>query len=157
MNPSGKLPVTFAKSEKDLPHPDIRGYKPVKPGEDEFANWGHRAPVDIEYTEKLLVGYKWFDAEDKEPQFAFGTGLAYTTFAYSGLHAEAAGRNVTVSFAVKNTGKRAGKEIAEVYATLPASTGEPPKRLIGWEKVELRAGREQDGQDRDRPAVPFGV
>ena len=140
VNPSGKLPVTFAKSEKDLPHPDIRGYKPVKPGEDEFANWGHRVPVDITYTEKLLVGYKWFDAQDKEPQFAFGTGLSYTTFAYSGLQAEAAGHSVTVSFTVKNTGKRVGKEIAQVYAALPASAGEPPKRLIGWEKVDLRAG-----------------
>jgi beta-glucosidase len=51
-----------------------------------------------------------------------------------------AGHSVTVAFTVKNTGKRAGKEIAEVYATLPASTGEPPKRLIGWQKVQLAAG-----------------
>ena len=47
---------------------------------------------------------------------------------------------MTVSFTVKNTGKRAGKEVAEVYATLPANTGEPPKRLIGWQKVGLAAG-----------------
>jgi beta-glucosidase len=139
VNPSGKLPVTFARSEKDLPHPEIRGMRPAGQAEN-FSDWGHRPKVDIPYTEKLLVGYKWFDAEDKEPQFAFGAGLSYTTFAYSGLHTRAAGHSVTVSFAVKNTGKRAGKEIAEVYATLPASTGEPPKRLIGWEKVELRAG-----------------
>jgi beta-glucosidase len=97
-------------------------------------------PFDVPYTEKLEVGYKWFDAENKEPLFAFGHGLSYTTYAYSGLKATAAGHNVTVSFSVKNAGKRAGKEIAEVYATLPASTGEPPRRLIGWQKVELAAG-----------------
>jgi beta-glucosidase len=56
------------------------------------------------------------------------------------LKATASGQNVTVSFAVKNTGKRAGKEIAQVYASLPATTGEPPKRLIGWQKVELAPG-----------------
>jgi beta-glucosidase len=56
------------------------------------------------------------------------------------LKATASGHNVTVSVAVKNTGKRAGKDIVQVYATLPAGTGEPPKRLIGWEKVQLAPG-----------------
>ena len=47
---------------------------------------------------------------------------------------------MTVSVTVKNTGKRAGKEIAQVYAALPASAGEPPKRLIGWQKLDLAPG-----------------
>ncbi len=54
--------------------------------------------------------------------------------------ATTAGHSVTVPFSVKNGGKRAGKQIAEVYASLPASTSEPPKRLIGWQKVDLAAG-----------------
>jgi beta-glucosidase len=168
VNPSAKLPVTFAKSDNDLPHPQVPGINLVPPpgagrggggvppagaapaatppaggqGGRGGGGGGRGAmpPFDVPYTEKLEVGYKWFDAENKEPLFAFGHGLSYTTFAYSGLHAAAAGHSLTVSFMVKNTGKRAGKEIAQVYATLPASTGEPPKRLIGWQKVELAPG-----------------
>jgi hypothetical protein len=101
---------------------------------------GRGTPFDVPYTEKLQVGYKWYDQQNKEPLFPFGFGLSYTTYAYSGLKVTASGHNVTVSFAVKNTGKRAGKEIAQVYASLPAATGEPPKRLIGWQKVELAPG-----------------
>jgi hypothetical protein len=101
---------------------------------------GRGTPFDVNYSEKLQVGYKWYDAQNKEPLFPFGYGLSYTTFAYSGLKVTASGHNVTVSFAVRNTGKRAGKEIAQVYASLPAATGEPPKRLIGWQKVQLAPG-----------------
>jgi beta-glucosidase len=141
VNPSAKLPVTFAKSDNDLPHPQIPGLNLApQPGAGGGGGRGALPPFDVPYTEKLEVGYKWFDGENKEPLFAFGHGLSYTTFAYSGLHATVAGHNLTVSFIVKNGGKRAGKEIAQVYATLPASTGEPPKRLIGWQKVELAAG-----------------
>jgi beta-glucosidase len=149
VNPSAKLPVTFAKSDNDLPHPQVPGINLVPPpaagrgaggGGGGGGGRGGMPAFDVPYTEKLEVGYKWFDGENKEPLFAFGHGLSYTTFAYSGLHATAAGHSVTVAFTVKNTGKRAGKEIAEVYATLPAGSGEPPKRLIGWQKVELAAG-----------------
>ncbi len=146
VNPSAKLPVTFAKSDTDLPHPQIPGLNLMPPpgaagrGAGGGGGRGAMPPFDVPYTEKLKVGYKWFDAENKDPLFAFGHGLSYTTFAYSELHAAAAGHSVTASFVVKNAGKRAGKEIAEVYATLPASAGEPPKRLIGWQKVELAAG-----------------
>ncbi len=171
VNPSAKLPVTFAKSDQDLPHPAIAGSNLMpQPGAARGAAGGAAGgfgggrgaggapggaaggpggfgggrggmpPFDVPYTEKLEVGYKWYEAQNKEPLFRFGSGLAYTTFAYSGMRAAASGHNLTVSFSVKNTGKRAGKEIAQVYATLPASTGEPPKRLIGWQKVDLAAG-----------------
>ncbi len=93
-------------------------------------------PFDIEYTEGLKVGYKWFQAENKQPLFAFGHGLSYTTFAYSGLKAAID----SVSFTVRNTGKRAGAEIAQVYAGLPAAANEPPTRLVAWEKVQLVPG-----------------
>ena len=91
------------------------------------------------YDEKLLVGYKWYDAKKKPVLFPFGFGLSYTSYAYSGLTVKS-GDGLTVSFTVKNTGARAGTEIAQVYASLPDSAGEPPKRLIGWARVELKAG-----------------
>ena len=97
---------------------------------------GRPADFDIDYTEGLKVGYKWFDAENKEPLFPFGHGLSYTTFAYSGLKA---GMD-SVTFTVRNTGKRAGAEIAQVYAGLPAAAQEPPSRLVAWEKIPLGAG-----------------
>jgi beta-glucosidase len=71
--------------------------------------------------------------------FPFGHGLSYTTYAYSDLKVTP-GSQTTVTFAVKNTGSRAGAEIAQVYAALPASAGEPPKRLVGFAKVWLNAG-----------------
>jgi beta-glucosidase len=132
VNPSGKLPVTFPKTDADLPHPQIPGFDLLPPGV------GHRRfpPFDIDYTEGLKVGYKWFDAEGMDPLFAFGYGIGYTTFAYSGLHASFD----SVTFTVRNTGTRDGEEIAEVYAGLPAAAGEPPKRLVAWDKVPLAAG-----------------
>jgi beta-glucosidase len=91
------------------------------------------------YDEKLKVGYKWYDSEKKQPLFPFGFGLSYTTYAYSQLSVKSDDK-LTVSFAVENTGTRAGTEIAEVYSTLPDAAGEPPKRLIGWVRVDLAAG-----------------
>jgi len=130
VNPSGKLPVSFAKSEADLPHPKIAGMDLLRPGATTMPDF------DINYTEGLKVGYKWFEAEDKQPLFAFGEGLSYTTFAYSGLKAGME----SVSFTVRNTGKRPGAEVAQVYAGLPAAANEPPKRLVAWEKIELAPG-----------------
>ena len=150
VNPSAKLPVTFARSDADLPHPQIAGLTPppatppAGAGAGAGAGRGGRggmAPFDIPYNEGLKVGYKWFDAENKEPLFPFGYGLSYTTYTYSGLKVAEAGGGVTVTFSLKNTGKRAGREIAQVYAALPAGTGEPPKRLIGWDKVDLAPGQ----------------
>lgn len=139
VNPSAKLPVTFAKSEADLPHPtvpgsSITGIVPVLLGGAQRVP--QPPPFDIEYTEGLKVGYKWFEAEDKEPLFAFGHGLSYTRFSYSDLQASPR----QVSFAVANVGPRAGAEIAQVYIGLPPAAGEPPKRLVGWEKVQLAPG-----------------
>jgi beta-glucosidase len=107
------------------------------------------------YDEKLKVGYKWYDAENKQVLFPFGFGLSYTTYAYSGLNVSK-GDTLTISFTVKNTGKRAGTEIAEVYASLPDSAGEPPKRLIGWSRVELAPGESKQVSipvDRSRLSI----
>jgi beta-glucosidase len=100
---------------------------------------------DVHYDEGLKVGYKWYDAENKTPLFPFGFGLSYTTYAYSGLKADTSGGNsLQVSFNLKNTGSRAGEETAQVYLTMPTSTGEPPKRLIGWSKVALAPGEQKN-------------
>jgi beta-glucosidase len=125
VNPSAKLPVTFPKSEADLAHVKIQGPPPER--------------FDIGYPEELKVGYKWFDAENKEPLFPFGLGLSYTTYSYSALSASG-GKGVTVSFEVRNTGDVAGIEIAQVYAALPPATGEPPRRLVAWTTVRLAPG-----------------
>ena len=94
---------------------------------------------DVKYDEGLKVGYKWYDAEKKAVLFPFGFGLSYTTYAYSDLTVKP-GDSTAVSFTVKNTGKRAGTEVAQIYASLPDSAGEPPKRLVGWTRVELAPG-----------------
>src|SRR5579885_3126805 len=141
VNPSAKLAMTFPKSEQDLPHPEI----PPLSKEDEGQGTGAvngpahaQSGYSVHYDEGVKVGYKWYEAEHKEPLFPFGYGLSYTTYSYSGLRANSADR--TVTFTVKNTGKRAGAEIAEVYAVLPEAAGEPFKRLVGWQKVSLQPG-----------------
>ena len=146
VNPSAKLPVTYAKSDADLPHPQIAGLNLTPAaaptgGPGGFGGGrGGLPPFDVPYTEGVKVGYKWFDAENKEPLFPFGFGLSYTTYTYSGLKVTPAENGLTVSFSVKNTGKRAGQEIAQVYTSMPSTAGEPPKRLIGWDRVDLGPG-----------------
>jgi beta-glucosidase len=104
------------------------------------------------YDEGVKVGYKWYDAEKKPVLFPFGYGLSYTTFRYAGLTVTP-GEKVKVAFTLTNTGAREGAEIAEVYAALPASAEEPPKRLIGWSKVKLKPGENKNVESRDRPQV----
>jgi beta-glucosidase len=149
VNPTGKLAVTFPKSDADLPHPTLVMPPPASepsrpaPGADISAFMASMAkglpPFETYYDEKLKVGYKWYDAEKKPVLFPFGFGLSYTTYEYSGLTVKS-GETVSVSFTVRNTGERAGTEIAQVYASLPNGAGEPPKRLIGWARVELAPG-----------------
>jgi len=148
VNPSAKLPVTFPKSDADLPHPTI--VKPPKesvPDDSDPDHWkkilNGLPPFHIKYDEGLKVGYKWYDAENKAVLFPFGYGLSYTTYSYSGLKVTP-GDRLRVSFNVQNTGSRDGEEIAEVYASLPPNTGEPPKRLVGWNKVALKAGESKE-------------
>ena len=141
VNPSGKLAMTFPKSDADLPHPVIPPLPPEDAGQGTGAENGptHVASkYTVHYDDGLKVGYKWYESEHKEPLFPFGFGLSYTTYDYSNLKTDNAQR--TVSFAVKNKGKRAGAEIAQVYATLPEAAGEPFKRLVGWQRIELAPG-----------------
>jgi beta-glucosidase len=141
VNPSAKLPMTFPQSEADLPHPKLIVPATADLGPAAVMRTGEAKPTfQVTYDEGLKVGYKWYDAEKKPVLFPFGFGLSYTTYAYSDLQVSF-GKDVSVTFTVKNTGSRAGEEIAEVYAALPASAGEPPKRLVGFSKVHLNAGQ----------------
>jgi beta-glucosidase len=146
VNPSAKLPITFPRSEDDLPHKSIvqppPRTEPVGP-----EAWKKRLEglpaFQTYYNEGLKVGYRWYDAEKKPTLFPFGYGLSYTTYSYSDLKVTP-GDRVRVSFTVKNAGDRAGTEIAEVYAALPSTAGEPPKRLVGWSRVSLEAGQSKE-------------
>lgn len=131
VNPSGKLPMTFPRSEDDLPRRTVaQPPPPVKNGVLSFK---------VDYNlEGAAVGYKWYESQKKPVLFPFGFGLSYTTFKYSGLKVAPDGASVTLT--VTNTGARAGAEVAEVYASLPQSAGEPWKRLIAYKKVELAPG-----------------
>ncbi|MFL6437030.1 MAG: glycoside hydrolase family 3 C-terminal domain-containing protein [Terriglobales bacterium] len=140
VNPSGKLAISFPKSEKDLPHPVI----PPLPEKNEGPSADRvnlAANYAVHYDEGPEVGYKWYEVANKKPLFPFGFGLSYTTFAYSGLSVDSAAK--TVSFTIKNTGRRAGTEIAEVYAKLPNGADEPFKRLAGWKRITLAPGESQ--------------
>ena len=126
VNPSGRLPQTFPRSEKDLPTLTPLQYPGINKRE--------------RYSEGLLVGYRWFDARDIAPLFAFGHGLSYTTFRYSDARAEATARGAAVRVTLRNTGRVAGAEVAQVYVEQPAAAGEPPRQLGGFKKVFLQPG-----------------
>jgi beta-glucosidase len=133
VNPSAKLPITFPRSEADLPNPRLPGSGlPVQ------GLLRQPRPFDIPYPEGARAGYKWFDSEHKQPLFPFGHGLSYTTWVYSDLNVDAKAKRV--SFRVQNTGTRAGAEIAQVYVTLPEASGERFNRLAAWERVEVAPG-----------------
>jgi beta-glucosidase len=146
VNPSGKLPNTFPLKEADLPHPTVTMPPPASAHFSSTASQLERGhglpPFQVVYDEGAKVGYKWYDAEKKPVLFPFGYGLSYTTYSYSDLQVTPE-KTVKVTFTVANTGARDGAEIAEVYAALPASAQEPPKRLVGWSKVWLKAGEKK--------------
>jgi beta-glucosidase len=131
VNPSAKLPETFPVSQQDLPTRTPLQYPGVI-GSDGFPH--------AVYSERLLVGYRWYDAKNIKPLFPFGFGLSYTTFGLRGLRvarSQTRGSAVTVSFEVLNTGSRAGAEVPQLYVADPPRTGEPPKQLKGFTKVFL--------------------
>jgi beta-glucosidase len=131
VNPSGKLASTFPRSEQDLPRPVIA----PRPAPDQALHYA------VHYDEGPQVGYKWYEVKHKQPLFAFGFGLSYTTYSYLGLSVNSDAK--TVRFTLKNTGKWPGTEIAEVYGKLPKGADESFKRLVGWKRVTLAPGESQ--------------
>lgn len=133
VNPSGKLTFTF----------------PVKL-EDSGAHAAGEFPGngEITYKEGIFVGYRWADKHNIEPLFSFGHGLSYTTFEYGKVIADKkemiSSDKITFTVRVKNTGKREGSEIVQLYITdAESSLPRPIKELKGFEKIDLKAGEEK--------------
>jgi beta-glucosidase len=143
--PSGKLPITFAKSQSDLPHERIFGAMQSGTNGDSRGFWAadtqQRTSLAADYKEGVRFGYKWFDSEGKQPLFPFGYGLSYTKFRYTNLHVDPATK--TATFIIENIGARSGTEIAEVYVELPKAGGEHFRRLAGWQRVDVSAGQQK--------------
>ena len=127
VNPSGKLPMSFPKKLEDCPAHKLGEF----PGKNDVVN----------YFDDIFVGYRYYDTYKVAPQFSFGHGLSYTTFEYSDIKLIAEGKNLKVSFSVKNTGKVKGAEVTQVYVNdIEASVKRPEKELKGFSKVFLAAG-----------------
>ncbi len=129
-DPGGHLPVTFPASLSQVPASTTA----------QFPGNGSQ----VQYSEGTGVGYRWYDANNLTPLFPFGFGLSYTQFAFSNLQispATADGtQDVQVSATVTNTGQRAGSDVAQLYLGDPASSGEPPRQLAGFQRVTLGPG-----------------
>ena len=147
-SPSGKLPMTWPVNFMDVPSSsnfpldaleigfedtDLTRYKDVK-------NVGY-----TNYDEGIYVGYRYFDTYDKTVSYPFGYGLSYTTFAFSNLRLADNGDSIEVSVDIENTGKSAGKEVAEVY--VKAAKGrldKPAQELKAFAKTrQLQPGESQ--------------
>ena len=130
VNPSGKLTETVPRRLEDTPA--FLNF----PGEE-----GH-----VRYGEGLFVGYRWYDARRLEVEYPFGHGLSYTTFEYgaAGASINAAG-DIEVRVTVRNSGGRAGREVVQVYTSLPGSRVQrAPRELKGFASVELAAGEARE-------------
>jgi beta-glucosidase len=130
VDPSGHLPVTFPTSLAAIPTSTPAQFPGVN--------------GQVLYSEGLDVGYRWYDATDVTPLFPFGFGLSYTTFAFSHLSVTPAAGNglgdVQVSATITNTGSAAGADVAQLYLGDPSAAGEPPRQLVGFQKVLLNPG-----------------
>lgn len=131
VNPSGKLPMTFPKKLEDVPAHKLGTYP-------------HDAKKNLYYYDDIYVGYRYYDTYQVKPEFAFGHGLSYTSFAYSAIQTRKEGNKVVVSFTIKNTGKVAGADVAQVYVHQhQPSLPRPEKELKGFSKIQLQPGQSQ--------------
>ena len=141
INPSGKLPSTFPMAYADVPSAKNFPGK-LLPGEykgpiDPIFN---AKPAEIHYDEGIYVGYRGYDKQNIVPAYEFGYGLSYTDFAYSDLKLSRPDftDKITVSVTVKNTGKVAGKEVAQLYLSAPNKIlDKPMQELKGFGKTKL--------------------
>lgn len=133
VDPGGRLPATFPDSASQLP---TAGSPLQYPGVAE----------EEQYSEGLLVGYKWYDAKKLTPAYPFGAGLSYTNFRYGPLTVRAASAPNQVAVAsmdVTNTGSRTGTAVPQLYVSKPATAAlsQPVRQLVGYESVNVPAGR----------------
>ena len=148
VNPSGKLTMTWPIAATDHPSTanfakeyDMYTYKNME-------GWGKGNIPGVDFSnheEDIYVGYRYFDTFKKEVAYPFGFGLSYTTFEMGKPSVKANGKNIEVSVTVKNTGKVAGKQVAQVYVTAPKGAYEKPaKELKTFGKTrELKPGESQ--------------
>ena len=133
VDPGGHLPVTFPQTLAQAP-----AAAPSR-----FPGVGGK----VLYAEGLDVGYRWYDAKRIKPLFPFGFGLSYTHFTFDDLRVspeEASGTvPVRVTARVANAGKVAGSDVVQLYLGMPQSTGEPPRKLVGFQRVTLAPGQSQ--------------
>ncbi|MGO9883663.1 MAG: glycoside hydrolase family 3 C-terminal domain-containing protein, partial [Solirubrobacteraceae bacterium] len=147
VDPGGHLPVTFPQSLSQVPASSPSEFPGVN--------------GQVNYSEGIDVGYRYYDANNETPLFPFGFGLSYTNFRFSNLRITPSsvrnsssspgatschcngqsGNQVTVSATVTNTGKIAGSDVAQLYLGDPGVAGEPPRQLKGFEKVDLQPGQ----------------
>jgi beta-glucosidase len=132
--PSGKLPFTIPVTLNQSPAHALGNY----PGRD----------LKVNYEEDILVGYRWFDTKDIQPQYPFGFGLSYTQFDITGTKTDkqtyGQEDEIEVSFTIKNSGKREGAEVVQLYTSQTvASVLRPTKELKGFQKVFLQAGEQK--------------
>ncbi|HAY3499596.1 glycoside hydrolase family 3 C-terminal domain-containing protein [Elizabethkingia anophelis] len=148
-NPSGKLPFTFPVKLEDNAAHQMGEY----PGNKEELAAGkgkdQKNPINITYNEGIFVGYRWHDTKNIKPLFSFGHGLSYTTFEYGKVHADktqmAQDGKITFTVSIKNTGKREGAEVAQLYISdLKSSVPRPVKELKGFEKINLKPGDQKE-------------
>ena len=127
-DPSGHLTVTFPTSLSQVPASTT-------------AQWPGTGG-NVQYSEGIDVGYRWYDSKSLTPLFPFGYGLSYTTFSFSNLNVGplTAGGAATVTATVTNTGSRSGADVAQLYVTDPSASGQPPLQLEGFQRVNLAAG-----------------
>ncbi|KAJ3194490.1 hypothetical protein HK101_002601 [Irineochytrium annulatum] len=126
VNPSGRLPFTYARHESDY---NVH----IDPEQ-----------MNVTYSEGLLVDYRYFDAANVSPLYPFGHGLSYTSFGYSGLKTSFGGRSKavqTISATIKNTGSVVGNEVVQLYLGFPAAANSPPRQLKGFDRVRINPGQ----------------
>jgi beta-glucosidase len=134
VNPSGRLPVTFAEGVGQLPRPAPIGLdvNPVQP-----RHFWESKPFAVDYFEGSSVGYRWFAAQAYKPAYPFGYGLSYTTFHYTRLSV-VDDEPLRVKLTITNTGSRAGRETAQLY--LREAPARRQQRLLGWAQADLQPG-----------------
>jgi len=149
VSPSGKLPFTFpVKLEDNAAHrmgeyPGNKAELAAGKGKDQ------KNPINITYNEGVFVGYRWHDTKNIKPLFSFGHGLSYTTFEYGKVRADKTqitqDGTITFTVSIKNTGKREGAEVAQLYISdLKSSVPRPLKELKGFEKINLKPGEQKE-------------
>lgn len=133
ISPSGRLPVTWPDKPSDTAALDPRHPERYQ---------GDPATKQVVFSEGVFMGYRWFDANAITPAYPFGHGLSYTRFDYADLKAHPEGDGAQVSFTVRNIGRMAADEVAQVYlgSPSPSAVPEPPQRLSGFQRVHLAPG-----------------